>query len=944
MRRPILKQLLSLVPALGLAVACSSGGDGGPGPGPSASIALSLSAGNGSVVQGGSTTLTGTLTRGGGYAGTVNFTVEGAPAGVTGAVSNIQTSGTTTTATITIQTSLATPAGSSTLTVRAAGSGVDPKTQPFELTVTAAPEFSLAVNPAAASVVQGLASAAIPVTISRTNFSGAVTLGLTGAPAGVTAAFTPPSPTDNTSSMTITVAPSVPLGVHSFQISGTGTPGTRNTAFALTVTAPGSFTLALVPAGAVTVFQGAADNSKTVQIARTNYPVPITLTAENLPTGVTASFAGNPVSGTSSVLTLTAGATAAPGNHTITIRGTGPLALRGPGAIAAVDATTTLAVTIATLGSFGMSLSLVCPLAITLSQGELDDSRVITFTRTNFPAGIQLTAEGLPAGMTATFSPNPALGNTARMSLTAGPSTPVGNYTVTVRGTGPASLKAPGAPAAIQATVTLPIAVTAETPDLLDVDYTFNSDLEHWLPGGSCSFNFGPDWGAAFWNNGIAQFDGVGNIGEPNAWISKLQTVPLTASLMQFDVAGFVFPGSDARLRVRIVDGGVSTVLFDQVIVGGVDPPVMATKTVSIAPWAGKTVRIFFEQDATGGAHEQILLDNIRILSGLGSAWQYRKPISIATDAAAAPAGYSIMVQLDHAALVTAGKSLASGDDVRIVYSNGTVSYELDRRRERVSAFNTANTRVWFATQAPIGANETNGHYYLYYGNPAAGIPPTNRLKIFLFEDDFENGNLNRWSQFPAAAWVADNSRAHDGTFSVKYPAEAQGGKVMLPNFNINTADVYVESWWYLDSPSTAYKMNLQLRNQTNGNVYQANLNAPPFGWGIGKLINPTFTQLVTTPSAPPVGSWIRVGAGIHGSTMRLFVNGTEVAVTSGLTELGAGQVGLGKFEIPAGASWWVDDFVTRRYTFPEPGNTLGSEQAGPFAAAMLGLQRSGGR
>ena len=29
--------------------------------------------------------------------------------------------------------------------------------------------------------------------------------------------------------------------------------------------------------------------------------------------------------------------------------------------------------------------------------------------------------------------------------------------------------------------------------------------------------------------------------------------------------------------------------------------------------------------------------------------------------------------------------------------------------------------------------------------------------------------------------------------------------------------------------------------------------------------------------------------------------------------ELGAGAVGLGKFEIPTGANWWVDDFVARR-------------------------------
>ncbi len=80
-----------LVLASGAIAACSSTGDGGTQPGPTPAIAISLNPTSGSVAQGGSTSLTATLTRSGGFSGTVTLSVQGAPTGVTGAVSNEQT-------------------------------------------------------------------------------------------------------------------------------------------------------------------------------------------------------------------------------------------------------------------------------------------------------------------------------------------------------------------------------------------------------------------------------------------------------------------------------------------------------------------------------------------------------------------------------------------------------------------------------------------------------------------------------------------------------------------------------------------------------------------------------------------------------------------------------------------------------------------------------------
>ena len=106
-----------LVGAL-VAAGCSS--DGGNGPNPS--IALVLSKSSTTIVQGQSDQLTATVTRTN-FTGAVNITVEGAPAGVTGAASNITANGNTVTATVTITVGASVTPGTYTLTARATGDG-----------------------------------------------------------------------------------------------------------------------------------------------------------------------------------------------------------------------------------------------------------------------------------------------------------------------------------------------------------------------------------------------------------------------------------------------------------------------------------------------------------------------------------------------------------------------------------------------------------------------------------------------------------------------------------------------------------------------------------------------------------------------------------------------------------------------------------------------------
>ncbi len=129
--------------------------------------------------------------------------------------------------------------------------------------------------------------------------------------------------------------------------------------------------------------------------------------------------------------------------------------------------------------------------------------------------------------------------------------------------------------------------------------------------------------------------------------------------------------------------------------------------------------------------------------------WDYRRQLTV-TAADAVAAGYAASIDIPHTAWVAAGRSLPSGNDVRIRFWNGTQMMELDRvvdpdslRQWNVPAPNL--TRVWFRLQAAMVGGTSNNNYYIYYGNLSALAPPANGDNVFL---DYENGTtIGGWTR-----------------------------------------------------------------------------------------------------------------------------------------------------------------------------------------------------
>src|SRR5256886_2010578 len=150
-----------------------------------------------------------------------------------------------------------------------------------------APDYTLSLSPTALTIGQG-ATGNTTVTITRTNFTGAVTLSLGNAPAGVTGSFNPAAPTGTSSTLTVSVGSAVAPGVYNLTVDGTGAPGSRSTPLTLTVTAPPDYTLSLSPT-ALTLGQRATAHT-TLTITRTNFAGAVTLSLGNAPAGVPGSF------------------------------------------------------------------------------------------------------------------------------------------------------------------------------------------------------------------------------------------------------------------------------------------------------------------------------------------------------------------------------------------------------------------------------------------------------------------------------------------------------------------------------------------------------------------------------------------------------------------------------------------------------------------------------
>ena len=190
------------------------------------------------------------------------------------------------------------------------------------------------------------------------------------------------------------------------------------------------FSFSVSPAS-LSVTQGSSGSTSLSTAALGGFNSSISLSASGLPAGVTATF--NPAAvaapgNGSSTLTFAASGTAATGTSNVTITASG----------GGVTHTATVALTInaSTAPGFTMSAS---PAKLSVPQGTSGTATISTTVSGGFNSAVSLSASGLPAGVTAGFSPASIAapgGGSSTLTFTASSTAAIGTSNVTVTAAG----------------------------------------------------------------------------------------------------------------------------------------------------------------------------------------------------------------------------------------------------------------------------------------------------------------------------------------------------------------------------------------------------------------------------------------------------------------------------------------------------------------------------
>ncbi len=357
-----------------------------------------------------------------GFTGSVNFSVSGLPSGVTASFAPNPTTNTTT---MTLTAGSTAAIGQSTLTITGT-SGSQTATTTTTLAV-AAPTFTLD-GCCGVSVGQGSSATDTVWIYPQYGFSGSVNLSVSGLPSGVTASFSPnPVSVSGTtyssaSTLTLTASSAATPGQYTLTITGTSGSIIATTTVSLGVYAP-AFTMS---SASIYIGQGTTGTAGIYVYPEYGFTGSVNLSVTGLPSGVTATFAPNPVALSSGIydafttLTVTTSSTAPPGQYNLAITGTS----------GSQTITTNLYLSI-----YPPSFYIYCGCGFNLNQGASAPGTITISPQYGFTGSVNLTVTGLPSGVTASFSPNPTT-STSTLTLSASSSaTPVSAAQITVTGT-----------------------------------------------------------------------------------------------------------------------------------------------------------------------------------------------------------------------------------------------------------------------------------------------------------------------------------------------------------------------------------------------------------------------------------------------------------------------------------------------------------------------------
>lgn len=401
---------------------------------PAPTFALSATPASVSTMPGTATKTTVSVAPQNGFNSAVALSAASLPTGVTAAFSATTLSGGNGSSTLTFFAASNTKVGSYSIPVTAAGGAIT-KTMNLALVVNPPPSCTLAANPSSITLTEGkTATATLSCGSVQGTFTSTLAVAVSELPTGVTG--TAPATFAAGSSATLSLAAASTATPGSYSVSVHVSSGTFSQTLSIPVSIPApTFTLASNTAK-VSALRGATAQLTLITTPSNGFSSSVALSVFGLPTGVTPSFSGPAMGGSSAesgVLILAVGSSVQAGSYPMIISAT------GGGVTKTTSATlTVLLPPVCTLNATPGTVNLVAgqtasaQLTCAVTQGTF--SGPLALSVSGAPAGvkIQLAAATMGAGSSTTLSFSSTLAATTAGSYSVSLSASTAGYAQTI--------------------------------------------------------------------------------------------------------------------------------------------------------------------------------------------------------------------------------------------------------------------------------------------------------------------------------------------------------------------------------------------------------------------------------------------------------------------------------------------------------------------------------
>jgi hypothetical protein len=309
---------------------------------------------------------------------------------------------------------------------------------------------------------------------------------------------------------------------------------------------------------------------------------------------------------------------------------------------------------------------------------------------------------------------------------------------------------------------------------------------------------------------------------------------------------------------------------------------------------------------------------NARSSQSIGTSWltgwTYRKSHTI-DSAVGAGVNYTLPITVVNGTGIDSGDTVYAYDktksdfsDVRFTGNDGSTLLYYWNQTVNVGA----NATFWFKnTDNLTSANST---IYIYYGNLNVSWDSTycKASQVFLFYDDFEENNMNKWTV--SNGWTTTSAEAAQGTYS----ATSTTARALFKNITL-TSSFMIHEWFYATNTATYCVYPAYETAEMSTQVYACAANSNNFGFYQGSYAS------WPSNSAWSPNSWYELTFGFTlgtGGIIDATENGTSMGEISDKDENGNWVYNVTQIGVSGSngdSANYLDQFYVRNWVKPEP-------------------------